>query len=109
MKIFEIRKQLELDNDEAQRMEVLSVHPAFFFLLCCEACSPLPLHVKGAVACRKLLLHMDMSGTELFPLQVTSWRKGMCVQVDKEQFLGIALESYCSCLLTGNKYNLRVV
>jgi ataxia telangiectasia mutated family protein len=50
MKIFEIRKQLELDNEEAQRMEV-----------------------------------------------------------DKEQFLGIALESYCSCLLTGNKYNLRVV
>lgn len=31
------------------------------------------------------------------------------MQGDKDQFLGIALESYRSCLLTGNKYDLRVV
>ncbi|KAG0604904.1 hypothetical protein M758_9G018000 [Ceratodon purpureus] len=50
MKIFELQKQLALDDEEAQRMEG-----------------------------------------------------------DKDQFLGLALESYRSCLLTGNKYDLRVV
>lgn len=50
MKIFELHKQLTLDDEEAQRMEG-----------------------------------------------------------DKDQFLGLALESYRSCLLTGNKYDLRVV
>ena len=28
---------------------------------------------------------------------------------DKDQFLGLALNNYRSCLLTGNKYDLRVV
>lgn len=50
MKIFELHKQLTLDDEEAQRMEG-----------------------------------------------------------DKDQFLGLALDSYRSCLLTGNKYDLRVV
>jgi hypothetical protein len=91
----------------AWRCFLYTQHFSFFCVVKLVLLSP--LHVKGSVACRKLLLHTDMSGTELFPLQITSWRQGMCVQVDKEQFLGIALESYCSCLLTGNKYNLRVV